>query len=81
VGIHFTWVKDPQAVLPVLTLIEERLAPFDARPHWGKLFTMSPEVLRSRYERLADFRELAREYDAAGTFANEFVERYVLDGA
>ncbi|GII28178.1 D-arabinono-1,4-lactone oxidase [Planotetraspora mira] len=79
VAFHFTWVKDTEAVLPVLTMIEERLAPFDARPHWGKLFTVTPEALRSRYDRMDDFRELARQLDPAGTFANEFVSRYVLD--
>jgi xylitol oxidase len=78
VALHFTWVKDTEAVLPVLAMIEERLAPFEARPHWGKLFTVTPEVLRSRYDRMDDFRELAHQIDPAGTFANEFVGRYVL---
>lgn len=78
VAFHFTWIKDPEAVTPVLTLIEERLAPFAPRPHWGKLFTVSPEDVASRYDRMDDFRALARHYDPAGAFANEFVERYVL---
>jgi xylitol oxidase len=78
VALHFTWVKDTPAVLPVLTLLEERLAPFDARPHWGKLFTTPPEVIRSRYQRLPDFHDLVRYYDPAGTFTNEFLDRYVL---
>ncbi|WP_405145571.1 FAD-binding protein [Sphaerisporangium sp. NBC_01403] len=81
VAFHFTWIKDSAAVLPVLGLIEERLAPFEARPHWGKLFTVPPEVLRSRYERLPDFRDLARRYDPSAKFANEFVATYVLDDA
>ncbi|MBO4271890.1 D-arabinono-1,4-lactone oxidase [Microbispora triticiradicis] len=78
VAFHFTWVKDPAAVTPVLTAIEERLAPFGARPHWGKLFTLPPDVLRSRYERMDDFAALARHYDPRGVFANEYVERYVF---
>ena len=65
-------------MLPVLGLLEERLAPFEARPHWGKLFTTSPEVLRSRYQRLPDFHDLVRHYDPTGTFTNEFLDRYVL---
>lgn len=77
VGIHFTWVKDGPAVLPVVALVEERLAPFEARPHWGKLFTVAPETVRSRYPRLADFRALVRRYDPAGKFANPFVRRYL----
>nr|WP_264295160.1 D-arabinono-1,4-lactone oxidase [Microbispora sitophila] len=78
VAFHFTWIKDAAAVTPVLTAIEECLAPFDARPHWGKLFTLPADVLRSRYERLDDFAALTRHYDPRGVFANEFVERYVL---
>jgi xylitol oxidase len=78
VALHFTWIKDTEAVLPVLGLLEERLAPFEARPHWGKLFTTSPEVLRSRYQRLPDFHDLVRQYDPTGTFTNEFLDRYVL---
>jgi xylitol oxidase len=78
VGLHFTWVEDTGAVLPVLTLLEERLAPFGARPHWGKLFTTSPEVVRSRYPRLADFHDLVRDYDPAGMFTNEFLDRYLF---
>jgi len=77
VAFHFTWIKDPAAVTPVLTAIEERLAPFGARPHWGKLFTLPADVLRTRYERLDEFAALARHYDPRGVFANEFVERYV----
>jgi xylitol oxidase len=80
VAFHFTWVRDTGAVLPVLTLLEERLAPFEARPHWGKLFTTSPDVLRSRYRRLADFQDLVRRHDPDGTFTNEFLDRLLLGG-
>lgn len=76
-GIHFTWIKDYPAVHPVLGLIEERLGPIDARPHWGKLFTTPPEVVRSLYPRLPDFVKLARELDPTGKFRNDFVDRYV----
>ncbi|WP_248958899.1 D-arabinono-1,4-lactone oxidase [Sphaerisporangium perillae] len=78
VAFHFTWVKDPDTVLPVLGLIEERLAPFEARPHWGKLFTVPPKVLAARYERLADFRTLARHYDPEGKFTNDFITQHIL---
>jgi xylitol oxidase len=78
VGIHFTWVKDMDAVLPVLAVLDECLAPYDARPHWGKLFTTAPEVLRARYPRLADFHALVRDYDPAGKFTNEFLARHLL---
>jgi xylitol oxidase len=66
VGVHFTWVKDTAAVLPVIELVEERLAPFDPRPHWGKLFTRWPSCPDR-------FRDLVGRYDPAGKFRNDFV--------
>lgn len=79
VGLHFTWIADASAVLPVVGLVERQLAPFAPRPHWAKLFTIAPEVVRRRYERLPDFRELARRYDPAGKFRNAYTDRYLLD--
>jgi len=78
VAIHFTWKPDWPAVSQVLPVIERELAPFQARPHWGKLFTMSPAVLKSRYERLPDFVGLSKKYDPQGKFRNEFLERNVF---
>ncbi len=72
VGIHFTWIDDLRAVSPALAAVEEALAPFDPRPHWGKLFTSA-----GRYERLPDFRALMRRYDPAGKFRNDFLDTYV----
>jgi xylitol oxidase len=78
VAIHFTWKKDWSGVQTLLPAIEAQLAPFDARPHWGKLFTVPPEVVQARYERLDDFRELARTFDPLGRFRNAFLDRYVF---
>jgi xylitol oxidase len=77
-AIHFTWKPDGPNVQKVLPLIEAKLKPFGAKPHWGKLFTMPPGELRSRYERLADFRKLAEELDPKGKFRNEFLNTLVL---
>ncbi|MFJ3892284.1 FAD-binding protein [Streptomyces sp. NPDC090083] len=79
VALHFTWIEDTEAVLPVVRRLEEALDPFDARPHWGKVFTTPAEVLRGRYPRLGDFAALARGLDAEGKFTNAFV-RDVLGG-
>jgi xylitol oxidase len=76
VALHFTWIKDIDAVTPVLAAIEERLADFQARPHWGKVFTTSAEVVRGLYERWPDFVELLHRYDPAGKFRNEMLDRY-----
>ncbi|KHF35238.1 putative xylitol oxidase [Paenibacillus sp. P1XP2] len=78
VAIHFTWKPDWQAVQRVLPLIEERLAPYGARPHWAKLFTMPPVRLRTLYERLPDFRNLLLRCDPEGKFRNDFLDAYVL---
>jgi xylitol oxidase len=80
VALHFTWVKDMPAVLKAAGLLEEHLAPYDARPHWGKVFTTAPEVLRDRYPRVADFHRLVRRYDPDGTFSNEFLDRHLFNG-
>jgi xylitol oxidase len=73
VTIHFTWKQDWPAVRRVLPVIEKELAPFQPRPHWGKLFTLPPDQLRSRYEKLADFVQLASQYDPKGKFRNDFL--------
>ncbi|MER5512511.1 FAD-binding protein [Streptomyces sp. NPDC002766] len=78
VALHFTWIEDTAAVLPVVRRVEDALDGFDARPHWGKVFAVPAAVLRSRYPRLGDFRALARELDPAGKFSNAFV-RDVLE--
>lgn len=76
VGLHFTWVKDEAAVAPAVTAIESALAPFGARPHWGKVFSTPPETIRALYPRWDDFAGLLRRYDPAGKFRNEFIDRY-----
>jgi xylitol oxidase len=47
-------------------------------PHWGKLFTMAPEVVRSRYAKLGAARDLVQEHDPAGKFRNAFVDRMIF---
>ena len=78
VTIHFTWKQDWPAVSKVLPVIEKELEPFQPRPHWGKLFTMAPAVLKSRYERLPEFVELAKKWDPTGKFRNDFLEKNVF---
>ncbi|PYI51000.1 FAD-binding protein [Paenibacillus flagellatus] len=78
VGIHFTWKSDEEAVRRLLPEIEAKLAPFQARPHWGKLFVMPPDRLQPLYARLPDFRRLMRSCDPRGKFRNAFLERYIV---
>jgi xylitol oxidase len=77
VALHFTWRNDTAAVLPVVTAIEEVLAPFDARPHWGKVFTTAPDAARKLYPRLPEFQALQAKYDPQGKFSNDFLATYV----
>jgi alditol oxidase len=78
VTIHFTWKQDWPAVRKLLPVIEKELAPFQARPHWGKLFTMSPEELKASYKKLPDFIRLSKKYDPQGKFRNEFLSMNVF---
>jgi alditol oxidase len=74
VALHTTWKQEVDAVMGLLPLMEEQLAPFNPIPHWGKLFTMSPLVLQSKYEKLADFKKLVSRHDPNGKFQNEFLK-------
>lgn len=77
-AIHFTWLQDWPGVRQVLPLIEAALAPYHPRPHWGKLFTMSPESVQASYARLDDFRRLLGRFDPGGKFRNAFMDTYVF---
>ncbi|MBZ3904749.1 FAD-binding protein [Streptomyces griseiscabiei] len=79
VALHFTWIADAAPVLPVVRRVEEVLAPFEARPHWGKVFTVPAAELGRLYPRLGDFRRVADELDPSGKFRNAFV-REALGG-
>lgn len=76
-AIHFTWTADAAAVLPVVAAVEERLAPFAPRPHWGKVFDLAPAAVAAAWPRYADFLDLARRLDPAGTFRTDLLDRYL----
>ena len=78
VTIHFTWKQDWPAVSKLLPIIEKELAPFNARPHWGKLFTISPGELRSIYKKLPEFVQLSTKYDPQGKFRNDFLNTNIF---
>ena len=78
VAFHFTWRPDWPAVRAMLPVVEAALEPFEPRPHWAKLFTMSPEVLRSRYPRMDDFVALATSVDPGGKLRNAFIDRHLF---
>jgi len=80
VAIHFTWRQDWPAVRALLPIIERELAPFKPRPHWGKLFTISPAQLKPSYEKLPEFLQLAKKLDPQGKFRNDFLNTNLFGG-
>lgn len=80
VAFHFTWHQDWEALQAVLPILEARLTPFEARPHWGKNFVMTAEELRSRYPGHAQFQELVLTHDPEGKFRNDFVNEKIIHG-
>src|ERR1700723_225562 len=78
VTIQFTWKPDWPAVRRLLPVLEQELSPFAPRPHWGKLVTTPPAELKSIYEKMADFIQLAAKYDPKGKFRNDFLNTYVF---
>lgn len=78
ITIHFTWKPDWPAVSKLLPVIERELAPFDACPHWGKLFTTSPTELKRVHKKMPDFIELCKTFDPQGKFRNQFLNRNIF---
>ncbi len=87
VAIHFTWRQQlaegesmlasglTPEVAQVLPQIEEALAPFDARPHLGKLCTMDQNQLAKVYHNLPSLGSAMLRYDPNGKFRNAFLDQ------
>lgn len=75
VALHFTWIADRAAVIPVLEQVEGALLPLGARPHWGKVFAGGPAAALAGYERAGDFGALMQRHDPQGKFRNPFLEQ------
>jgi alditol oxidase len=78
VGIHFTWKPEPDAVEEMIIQLEAALVPFEARPHWGKLFNANAEAIAPLYERMPDFVRLVERLDPRGAFSNWWLKAHVL---
>jgi xylitol oxidase len=78
VGVHFTWMPDQDAVGRVLVDVEAALAPFAARPHWGKVFLADAAAIAPLYARLPDFARLVMRLDPRGAFRNSWLDTRVL---
>jgi xylitol oxidase len=78
VGIHFTWKPEQEAVEDMLVQLETVLVPFEARPHWGKLFKADAAEFAPLYERMPDFIRLVERLDPRGAFRNSWLKTNVL---
>jgi xylitol oxidase len=81
VALHFTWKREQDAVERITAEIEEALAPFQMRPHWGKLFHMNAATIATLYERHGDFVRLQERLDPRGAFRNQWLQSHVLGNA
>ena len=77
-AVHFTWKREPAAIQHILPQIEAKLAPFDPRPHWAKVFTLAPATIQSHYPRMNDFKTLLAQNDPQGKFRNEFLNKNIF---
>src|SRR5690606_16138082 len=74
-AIHFTWRNLPKPVAAVLPSIEAALAPFAARPHWGKWHSFTAERLAAVHPQLGAARDVFERLDPAGRFSNDHLRR------
>ena len=73
-AIHFTFKPEWPAVQALLPQIEASLAPFNPRPHWGKLNTISSAQLHREYMKMSAYQALLKQYDPQGKFRNQFLD-------
>ena len=78
-AIHFTWTDHVAAVDALVPLVRDALAPFAARPHWGKVHAMTADTIAPLYPRFADALALFHRVDPEGKFRNAHTDR-VLGG-
>lgn len=58
---------------PFLLLVQRTLAPFGARPHWGKLHWLGARELRALYPRFDDFRAVHTAADPVGLLMTPYL--------
>jgi xylitol oxidase len=68
-------------VAELLVDLERALAPFGARPHWGKVFAAGAASIAPLYERYADFVGLVGRLDPRGAYRNRWLQSSLFDAA
>jgi L-gulono-1,4-lactone dehydrogenase len=57
---------------------QERLKPLGARPHWGKIHDMDPQLAHTLYgDRLDQFLKIRKQLDPQGMFLNAEVKKLI----
>jgi len=77
-AIHFTFGQYPEAVNGMVAELEAALRPFQARPHWGKVFHSTADQLGELYgDMIPQFQEICHHHDPTGKFQNAW-SRHLL---
>lgn len=74
VAIHFTWKPNTPGVMALLPELEAVLKPFEARPHWGKIFTQPAAEMQQLYTKFNDFLQLKKVLDPKGILSNPYLK-------
>ncbi len=77
VAFHFTWFPIDAAIERAVEAVERALAPFAARPHWGKAFGHGGELVGDRYPRRDEFLSLVGRFDPNQKFRNDWFRRNI----
>ena len=70
-AIHFTWKPDLAGVTAFLPTLEASLAPFRARPHWGKIFSAGAFDFKALYPQFKPWVDYRANLDPDRKFINE----------
>jgi L-gulonolactone oxidase len=60
---------------PYFRAVEQIMADYDGRPHWGKRHFQSSKTLQRLYPRWEDFGKVRARLDPAGRFRNSYTDR------
>jgi xylitol oxidase len=78
VALHFTWTDDQDAADRAVDVVEEAIAPFAARPHWGKVHHFDAAAIARVVPRAPDARAVFERLDPDGVFTAPGLERVGL---
>ncbi len=75
-AFHFTWKPMEDEVRKMLPTLENVLASFSVRPHWGKIFTDDFFSFKDIYPKFESFEKLRAEFDPKGKFLNNLMTKW-----